>query len=135
MPYFEWSSTYSVGIGSFDRHHKHLVGLINKLYEAMHAGKASQELDSLVAGLIEYTQYHFTSEEKLLFQHGYPNYTKHLAEHEAFKAKVTDFQGRLRQGQIGLSVQVANFLKEWLTNHILGEDKKYGPFLLAKGVK
>ena len=135
MPYFDWSSTYSVGISSFDRHHKHLIGLINKLYDAMRAGKASQELDSLMIGLIDYTQFHFTSEEKLLSQYGYPNYPKHLAEHEAFKAKVIDFQGKLRQGQIGISVQVAEFLKDWLVNHIQVEDKKYSPFLLAKGVK
>jgi hemerythrin len=27
-----------------------------------------------------------------------------------------------------------NFLKDWLSNHIMNSDKKYGPFLTGKGV-
>ena len=33
-----------------------------------------------------------------------------------------------------LSLQVMNFLKDWLLKHIQGSDKKYAPFLNAKGV-
>jgi hemerythrin len=32
-------------------------------------------------------------------------------------------------------MEVLNFLKGWLVKHIQGTDKKYGPFLNAKGVK
>jgi len=28
-----------------------------------------------------------------------------------------------------------DFLKPWLSNHIMGSDKKYTPFLNAKGVR
>jgi hemerythrin len=135
MAYFNWQDSYSVGITVFDRHHKNLIDLINKLHEAMRAGKASQELNALVANLADYTQLHFSSEEKLLAQHAYPNLSRQVSEHNAFKAKIADFQAKLAKGQIGLSIEVMDFLKNWLANHILGEDQKYGPFLQSKGVK
>ena len=34
-----------------------------------------------------------------------------------------------------LSMEVMNFLKNWLVKHIMGTDKHYGPYLNAKGVK
>jgi len=33
-----------------------------------------------------------------------------------------------------VNVDLLNFLKSWLQNHILGTDKKYAPFLNGKGV-
>ena len=33
-----------------------------------------------------------------------------------------------------MTVEVMNFLKDWLSNHIQTSDKKYGPFLNSKGV-
>jgi hemerythrin len=33
------------------------------------------------------------------------------------------------------SMEVMEFLKNWLNDHILGTDKKYGPHLASKGVK
>jgi len=32
-------------------------------------------------------------------------------------------------------MEVLNFLRKWLLNHIQGSDKKYGPHLNAKGIK
>jgi len=33
-----------------------------------------------------------------------------------------------------LSLEVMNFLKDWLMNHIQGSDKKYGPYLNSHGI-
>ena len=135
MAILTWNETYSVGIKTFDEHHQHLISFINSLYDAMKEGKGNQEVQSTIQKLIEYTVFHFSSEEKLLLEKGYPGYPIHLKEHQALKARVIDFQDRINKGELGMSVKLANFLKEWLTSHILGEDKKYGPFLQAKGIK
>ena len=36
--------------------------------------------------------------------------------------------------RVMLPMTVLNFLRDWLVEHIQGEDKKYGPFLNAKGI-
>jgi hemerythrin-like metal-binding protein len=134
MPLFTWDASYSVGIKDYDDHHKHLFDLINQLHDAMIQGRGNMELGKIVKELVDYTQFHFSSEEAKFAQFVYPETTKHRAEHNAFKAKVMEFQAKITAGQIGLSIEVANFLKEWLLNHIKIEDKKYSPFLKAKGV-
>jgi|WetSurMetagenome_2_1015567.scaffolds.fasta_scaffold515386_1 hemerythrin len=134
MPIFTWDASYSVGFNEFDDHHKHLFDLINQLYDAMKLGKGNQELGVIVNNLLEYTNFHFSSEEARFTQYAYPEATKHKAEHKIFKDKVLDFKNKAVVGQIGLTVQVASFLKDWLLNHIKVEDRKYGPFLKAKGL-
>ena len=49
----------------------------------------------------------------------------HRAEHEKLTKQVVDFQRDFRAGKIALSISLMNFLKTWLTEHIMGADKKY----------
>jgi hemerythrin len=56
--------------------------------------------------------------------------------HDAMKVgQVTDFRKGFGDGRMSLTLEVMNFLKDWLTGHILGVDKKYAPFFAAKGLK
>jgi hemerythrin len=134
MPIFTWDPSYSVGFNEFDDHHKHLFDLINQLYDAMKVGKGSQELGVVINELLEYTNFHFSSKEARFTQFAYPETRAHKAEHQVFKEKVLDFKNKVAEGQIGLTVRVASFLKDWLVNHIKVEDKKYGPYLKSKGL-
>ena len=68
--------------------------------------------------------------------HAYPNFTAHKAEHDALTKQVLEVQAKFRAGATAaLSVEVMNFLKNWLIKHIMGTDKSYGPHLNGKGVK
>jgi hemerythrin len=46
-----------------------------------------------------------------------------------------EIKGKLNRGEMVMTVEVMTFLKDWLAGHIKGTDKKYGPFLSAKGVR
>ena len=39
-----WSDTFSVKIGIIDSQHKNLVGMVNDLHQAMHAGHGKDQL-------------------------------------------------------------------------------------------
>ena len=67
--------------------------------------------------------------------HRYPEYIHHKCEHEQLTQTVLDFQSKFQKNEVGLTIEVMNFLKDWLCQHILGSDKKYGPFLNAQGVR
>ena len=58
----------------------------------------------------------------------------HKAEHERFTNAVLDFQSKFRRNEIGLTIDAMEFLKDWLSKHILGSDQRYAPFLNAQGV-
>ncbi|WP_235893931.1 bacteriohemerythrin [Oceanidesulfovibrio indonesiensis] len=134
-PLITWSSDLSVGIDSIDDQHKVLVDLINELNEAMKQRKADSVILDILDRLKGYVVEHFAHEEKLFAKHGYPEARSHKDVHQKFVDKVLDFEKQLKSGSVTLSMEVMKFLKDWLTGHIMGTDKKYSPFLRQKGVR
>jgi len=135
MTNFEWKNDYRVGIAEIDDQHKVLVGFLNESYEAMRAGKGKDTLDSVLKNLVQYTKIHFATEEKLMKMHKFPDYEVHKQKHEKMTARVMELKHQFDSGQISSPIQITNFLKDWLSKHIMGTDKAYGPFLNAKGVR
>lgn len=128
MSLLQWEDRFSVGVDQFDRQHRVLVDLINELHEAMRTGKGQQELGVILEKLVQYTRVHFASEEEWMVRYQYPEYPQHRASHDHLTRQVLEFQRQYKDGTIGLSVQMIQFLKEWLVNHIIGEDKAYAHF-------
>ena len=129
MALFTWNSSYSVDIPEIDKQHQQLVGMLNELFASMQAGKSNDVLGKLLNNLISYTKTHFAYEEKLMTAKKYPEYAAHKAEHDALAKKVLDLQQQFTAGKVTLSIELGKFLKEWLSNHILGTDKKYSAAL------
>lgn len=134
MALMDWSPGFSVNVKQFDEQHKKLVAMVNQLHEAMKVGKGGEVLGPILNSLISYTASHFADEERLMQQHGYPDLVKHKAEHDKLTKQVLDLQKQYQTTKSALSMSVMSFLRDWLINHIQGEDKKYGPFLNGKGV-
>lgn len=135
MPLLPWKEEYSVKIREIDEQHKKLVAMINELNDAMSQGQAKQALEKVLDRLVGYTASHFATEERLMQTHGYPGFAEHKEKHEKMTAKVLALQQEYRSGKTRLSIEVMNFLKNWLDKHILGTDMKYSGFLISQGVK
>jgi hemerythrin len=126
--------SYSVRVAKCDEDHKKLFALINSLHEAMMAGKGAQVIQKVVKDLADYTQFHFSAEEKLLEQAHYPDLGAHRAQHRAFVKKVGQFEQDLKATTTGQAIAVVTFLKDWLTNHIMQADRQYSAHMNAKGI-
>lgn len=135
MALIQWNDSLSVDIVEIDRQHRKLIALINELGDAMRQGQGRTVVGKIISGLRSYTETHFKTEENYFKAFGYPETAGHVKEHAAFVVKVTEFQNGFDKGDLALSVEVMNFLSEWLRHHIKGEDGKYSPFLKAKGLK
>lgn len=131
---FTWDNSFSVNIGVIDMQHKKLVSMVNELQQAMVEGSGKGKLGIILSNLVGYTRGHFRTEERLMQTHAYPDFLAHKSEHDHLTETVMDIQCRFRSNETGLTIEVMEFLKDWLRNHILGSDKKYSPFLNAKGV-
>lgn len=134
MSLIQWKTEYEVGIHQIDEQHKQLVSWINQFHEAMREGKSSQVAGDILQKLVDYTHYHFQTEESLLEQYSYPGYIAHKAKHQELIKQVKEFQDKLNKSPIGLSVPMMEFLKSWLLDHIKDADKQYSQFLQHKGV-
>ena len=64
--FVNWSDEMSVGVATMDSQHQRFFQLINQLYAAMKSGKGSGVLGTILAELAQYTEYHFSAEERLL---------------------------------------------------------------------
>lgn len=128
MDYITWDDSFLVGVEAFDNDHKYLVKLINNLHSGLMAGFGVSEMTYILGDLVRYTNVHFKREEDLMIQYSYPDYEQHRAAHAELVNKVMDFQAQLKSGKKIFSLELMSFLKDWLLNHILKTDKRYGAF-------
>ncbi len=123
----EWNQDLSIGMKDIDNQHKKLINLINELYDALIQGKEKEVLDKILKELIDYAHYHFKTEEDLMDEKNYFETAIHKRAHQFFKEKITDLIKRKKEDYV--SLELFKFLKNWLINHILIMDKKFGYFL------
>ncbi len=133
MAFMTWEDRLSVGVPSLDNQHKGLIAILNDLYDAMKKGQAQNVTGPLLHKLADYTRRHFATEEALMTSSGYKGLAEHRAKHRDLVKQVEAFIGRFEHGDILLSVDLFNFLRDWLATHILKEDKEYGPWLIEHG--
>ncbi len=133
MPLITWGPMLTVGHKEIDDQHQKLVALVNQLNDAMHAGRGRDALSPVLNELVRYTVYHFGTEERLMAASKYPASAEHKAEHTKFVAEVGAFKKKFDTGNATLSVEIMNFLRDWLGKHILQTDKKLAAALKGSG--
>jgi hemerythrin-like metal-binding protein len=116
-----------------DSQHTVLFGMLNDLHEAMMKGHAQKIAGDLLRKLLDYTRKHFAAEEALMTSTRYPELGQHQTLHRELVKQVEEFAVRYERGESSLNLQLLNFLRDWLTNHIQKEDHKYGPWLTQHG--
>lgn len=136
MPLLEWTDALATGIESIDKDHKVLVKMLNDLFDAVSTGKGRDVLAKVLGGLIAYTKTHFAREQKYMAIHQYADAAAHIKLHVEISQQVLEVQQQYESGATAvLGLEVLNFLRKWLVNHIQGTDQKLGKFLSSKGEK
>jgi hemerythrin len=129
---FTWSEKYSVGIKEIDEQHKTLFTLINRLRHAIIHVDLNKEgravCGSILDELVDYTRIHFSLEQTLMHVGGYPEYEAHCKLHKNLVDEVEALQEKIASGKAAINFELLQFLHNWLTKHILGEDMKYGMY-------
>jgi hemerythrin len=129
---FEWKNEYSISVGSVDAQHRTLFAIAGELHAAMAAGQGKTALAKILDRLVQYTITHFAHEERLMRSSGYPDLAAHEVEHQALTRQVAQFQADFKTGRVAMTVQVLQFLKDWLEKHIQQSDRKFAPFVAAR---
>jgi hemerythrin-like metal-binding protein len=120
----DWNPAYSIGLEEIDEQHKVLFDIINAMWdEVIKREKGAALLDTLDE-LERYTVTHFTAEETFMRSHGYSKFDAHKQQHDRFIERVRNERLSIEAGG-PVSLDMINFLKDWLINHILVQDKEY----------
>ncbi|TCS61333.1 bacteriohemerythrin [Varunaivibrio sulfuroxidans] len=126
MTLIHWNKQLEIGIPFVDTDHRVLVNLLNQLHSCVDQREELTVLDSVLSTLLEYTNYHFRREEKLLEICAYPLLEEHKDSHRLLEGEVRDLCRVFRYNRETVkSDDVKAFLNQWLLEHIMGEDVSY----------
>ncbi|RMG01332.1 MAG: bacteriohemerythrin [Planctomycetota bacterium] len=129
-----WNPGLSVNVAEIDSQHRKLIDLINKLHDAMKQRKGNEVVAPVLGELINYTKTHFQTEEQYFQRLNYPKAASHKLQHAEFVRKVADFESQYKAGKMTLTLELMNFLANWLKSHIQGSDKAYTEWFNEHGV-
>lgn len=92
------------------------------------------DIDMTFKFIEEYMVAHFDKEEGFIAEHQYPETETHKESHEVFKTNLGRLKDKFDKRGISttLTVETELYFKNWLTDHILTEDKAFGDFLQKK---
>ena len=133
MSMLMWSDSLSVSIAEIDEQHKGLVEMVNRVHDLLVSGESGrpQVLD-VIEDMRRYSVEHFGTEERYMDQFEYPEAPAHKLKHQEFIDKVTEIESGCANGACVLTMDILNYLSEWLVTHINDTDKKMGEFLKDK---
>lgn len=120
MATINWDESLSVKIPSINKEHKKLIDLVNSFYDSLSQGSGKEKLLIVIETLKKYTIEHFSTEEMYMKHLNFHGYNSHKSEHKKFIETVLLFEERYKNGKLIISVEVTNFIKDWIYNHIMG---------------
>lgn len=134
MPIVKWDPSFNINIEVIDSQHQLLMDVINELYDAMMARQEKEALQKIINKLTYYAVFHFAKEEHYFEVFAFPEAEQHKKQHHDFEATISKFEDDFNQGRQTVSIELINFLSNWLINHIKGSDKRYSAFMIERGL-
>ena len=124
MDTFVWSSLFETGIAEVDQQHRELVDLVNQLSADTDSGNP-ERIDGTLGALVNYTQFHFGCEEKIMTDAGVAEIHAgaHRGAHQRFISQVGQWIEQRQHHKTVPLHQLLEALSNWLIFHILGEDQ------------
>ncbi len=132
---FKWKEEYSVHVEEIDNQHKRLVELIFKLFESLNKQQKDDNLGEILSKLIEYSGYHFATEEGYFKKFNYEHAEEHIEEHKKFDEKMKTLQKQYSDNEIEISFELIDYLEDWLIDHLIETDQKYVKCFQENGLK
>jgi len=136
MPEIQWNDDLSVGIELIDEQHRMLIERMNAVSAATEAHHGVEKIAKTLDFLVEYTEFHFSTEEKHMAAHGYPGLPEHHTKHEELKDILRDLEQDFKEegATYTLADSINTLLGNWLVKHIKAVDVPFGAFLKEKGI-
>lgn len=132
MAPLEWTEDLSVSVREIDEQHRELLRMLNTLDHAIAVREPPHIVRGIIGEMMDYTAYHFSTEERYMFLFLYPEFHSHVAAHEEFVHQVARFQEAGEAGEVPPELQ--RYLSGWLPRHIMEADKPFGPCFRAHGL-
>jgi len=130
---FPWNKNFELGIDVIDEQHEKLVSLINKLANKLAAQSSEVQIHKVLNELVDYTIYHFTTEEAIWNQclSGDAMMLEHINTHQDFVDEINTVKKNMQNvSESNVSEKVLSYLTHWLVFHILDTDRRMAQIII-----
>lgn len=100
-------------MAEIDRQHRELVNIYHRLNDALKNNGPRKDIYRILDEVISYTELHFSTEERLMANSGYPLIEEHRKNHQELMNDARRLKGRLED--VG-----ENMFSEWLNHWSFG---------------
>jgi diguanylate cyclase (GGDEF)-like protein/hemerythrin-like metal-binding protein/PAS domain S-box-containing protein len=131
---FPWDDNFNTGIELIDTQHRQLVLILNRLATNIAYESSRDKLGTIFDELIDYTLYHFQTEEAIWHKYlpDNPLEIEHQAVHQEFVDTVVHFKAEQYTRSFDeIAEETLGFLARWLASHILESDRYMAHIVLA----
>ena len=125
-----WSDYFSVNDEFIDGQNQKMIAIINDFYESIQKGLSVSATESILNRLEDYASTQHPYEEELMKSIHFSELEAHQQAHCDFnKRLMNEHKKYLNDRSSYPAHDLSSFLKEWLVNHILQQDKKFAPLI------
>jgi len=128
----EFNDELYTGNEVIDTQHKELIDRIAKFVSSCENGESKVKAIKMLDYMDEYTRFHFSAEEQLQKEAGYPELKEHMAKHEEFINTVKSLYEYLEEKE-GPDQEFVDIVKskvvDWLFYHIKGSDRSVAEYI------
>jgi len=134
----EWTEKLATGISTIDSQHKELFKRINNLVIAIKEHRCKSEIDGTIKFLDDYAKVHFTAEEKHMKEANYDGLAEQQADHKKYLAALAELKEEASQPRVpgssyDLSATTNQVVVDWIVDHIMKVDMRFGEYLKKQG--
>lgn len=127
---YKMKEEYLTGIKQIDDEHQNLFDIVEEAYQLRNNEFIADKYDnirSILYRLRDYTFVHFESEEAYMESINYKQMFMQKVQHDAFREKLNSLDiESIDENSDAMLDELLNFLTDWLSNHILENDKLIG---------
>lgn len=125
---------FGTGVASIDIQHRELLERANRVMALVNAGHVNGVLQSALEDLILFVHTHFTHEEWLMEQYGYPETEAHVEDHLRLVRQLKSLKQNLPSAATSIKSELfLAFLVDLVELHLVGADASLAEFLLSGG--
>lgn len=129
FPISSWNDSYKINIPVIDEQHKKFLELVDVAKYNLESS-AICDNNKIIQELEDYLDYHFTFEEELFENSGYPDLLLHKHKHKQFVEKIRQFKMDAESNNPLIAKKLVEFMSKWFISHILDKDPNYVEYVL-----
>lgn len=127
----QWDQSLSIGVPQIDQQHQEWIDRLNAVTLATQAGQGQSRVVEALDFLVDYTEYHFESEERLMADERYPELDEHRQKHRELTRTLANLEQDFDEDGVtpALVQAIDTLVGNWLVQHIQEVDRRFGVFL------